>query len=185
MTERTNVPKRHCFVIIKRFPSRVYVDCFRSDGKLAQVFKAKGLLPTKKSANPLYPISVHLLIFSMFDFNISDKSTVQRPISRFGPRLQSPALSRIGAGCRLKPCRCSILSSLLSCWTDPAGPRPRLSKRGALPSCSDSRQMLDTQTCLVGCWSLQLLEARSSRRAPNVLVVLSGCRGWRSNGWRL
>lgn len=65
------------------------------------------------------------------------------------------------------------------------GPRPRLSKRGALPSCGDSRQMLDTQTCLVG-WSLQLVEARSSRRAPNVLVVLSGCWGWPSNdGWRL
>ena len=44
------------------------------------------------------------------------KSTV-RPISRFAPRLQSPALSRIGAGCRLKPCRCSILSSLSCCWT--------------------------------------------------------------------
>ena len=67
------------------------------------------------------------------------------------------------------------------------GPRPRLSKRGALPSCGDSRQMLDTQTCLVGWWSLQqLLEARSSRRAPNVLVVLSArCCSSRSNdGWR-
>ena len=36
-------------------------------------------------------------------------------ISRFGPGLQSPS-SRIGAGCQLKPCRYSILSSL-SCWT--------------------------------------------------------------------
>ena len=61
---------------------------------------------------------MHSFWFSIvnFDISVSCKSTV-RPISRFGPRLQSPAMSRIGAGCRLKPCRCSILSSLSCCWT--------------------------------------------------------------------
>ena len=115
------------------------------------------------------------------------KSTV-RPISRFGPRFQSAALSsRIGAGCGLKPCRCSISSPSPSCyfiWTlalardFPSEVRCQVAKLWWLQANARHSNMPRRQ----------LVEARSSRHSacPQCSCALVWLLGpWPSNGWRL